>query len=638
MTYPEAYTTQEYLYDVRDFAQTNLAADIEELPTSITVESTSGFPATGIITISRPGGTVDSVYQEEWAISFEYTGITDTSFTGLTLVKGTFSPKYSGDSVTLNVISEHHNILAQEVIAIEGAVGTREDEGDSISGRLEILNRVGRTPRAFFTSDVNRGFAPLTVNFTDLSTRGPTRWVWTFGDGEASYKRNASHTFTQPGRYFVRLTVYNDHGSDVVEVPEMIQVLGEPPDKPALEANPRKAIVGETVAIRATPSSDGAEDRFREWTWVLPDSVTLESGDTLSLPSSAPSGYYKTSSSTISVSFTQGGQFDVEVVGTNNNSGSSGIRRANLIESTESTNLWDYRQEEGEIKVREMGLISQTFKTGTVPGIGVSQDVVSSYDRGVFPSSNPFTGIFLSRTPGGILDAREYDGFLELWTQLPNSSQAWNSGFASFTLNDKLYVLFGKTGEFTSRDEVASYDLQSRTGWSVNNVGGSSSIFSTEAEIYTSAVSIGSRSEAYILRRSPFGVFDEMLKYVPSTDTVVLLEGRAPTDRPPTDPNGSGGAALRTASGQLVSLSDGIYLFGPVGGVAKFDVDQEVWQVDSNNLSYFDTTERVSAAGQGTTAFVENLQSRFFSRYNSVTGVFTTLSGASGIAIEKGVY
>lgn len=39
---------------------------------------------------------------------------------------------------------------------------------------------------AEFTADTTSGCAPLTVNFSDLSTGSPTSWNWSFGDGSNS--------------------------------------------------------------------------------------------------------------------------------------------------------------------------------------------------------------------------------------------------------------------------------------------------------------------------------------------------------------------------------------------------------------------------------------------------------------------
>jgi len=61
---------------------------------------------------------------------------------------------------------------------------------------------------ADFGVDATSGCAPLTVQFTDLSTgTGIDGWSWTFGDGGTSTARNPSHTYAAAGTYDVSLTV-----------------------------------------------------------------------------------------------------------------------------------------------------------------------------------------------------------------------------------------------------------------------------------------------------------------------------------------------------------------------------------------------------------------------------------------------
>ncbi len=69
-------------------------------------------------------------------------------------------------------------------------------------------------PVADFSGTPTSGVAPLTVNFTDLSTGEPTSWSWNFGDLGTSSAQNPSHTYTDPGTYTVSLTATNPYGSD----------------------------------------------------------------------------------------------------------------------------------------------------------------------------------------------------------------------------------------------------------------------------------------------------------------------------------------------------------------------------------------------------------------------------------------
>ncbi len=82
---------------------------------------------------------------------------------------------------------------------------------------------------ADFTADVTGGQAPLTVQFTDLSTsiNGPiTSWEWDFdNDGTVdSYDQNPGWTYTDNGSYTVKLTVSDGTETDSETKQDFISV------------------------------------------------------------------------------------------------------------------------------------------------------------------------------------------------------------------------------------------------------------------------------------------------------------------------------------------------------------------------------------------------------------------------------
>ncbi len=85
---------------------------------------------------------------------------------------------------------------------------------DTVMYRL--VNHVLNVPVARFSSNVTSGEFPLTVQFTDQSSKA-TAWDWDFGDGNTSGKESPIHTYTNSGIYDVRLTVTNEEGSDTKE-------------------------------------------------------------------------------------------------------------------------------------------------------------------------------------------------------------------------------------------------------------------------------------------------------------------------------------------------------------------------------------------------------------------------------------
>ena len=66
-------------------------------------------------------------------------------------------------------------------------------------------------PVANFSTDVSSGYAPLIVQFIDLSENA-TGISWDLGDGTSSTDRYPIHTYSAPGIYTVRLTASNGNG------------------------------------------------------------------------------------------------------------------------------------------------------------------------------------------------------------------------------------------------------------------------------------------------------------------------------------------------------------------------------------------------------------------------------------------
>lgn len=122
-------------------------------------------------------------------------------------------------------------------------------------------------PVTAFTANTTAGLAPLTVQFTDLSTGGPTSWLWTFGDGNTSTAQNPQHTYTAPGLYTVTLNATNEYGSDEEIKTNYITVYG--PVTAQFSAN----ITGGTapLTVQFTDFSTGGPT---SWLWSFGDGNT----------------------------------------------------------------------------------------------------------------------------------------------------------------------------------------------------------------------------------------------------------------------------------------------------------------------------------------------------------------------------
>ncbi len=85
----------------------------------------------------------------------------------------------------------------------------------------------GPAPEAAFDYEPKVGEIPLTVTFdASASTGRIAMYSWEFGDGTTGRGTTVEHTFTEPGRYLVQLTVRDGRGREDTAEGE---VLAHPP-------------------------------------------------------------------------------------------------------------------------------------------------------------------------------------------------------------------------------------------------------------------------------------------------------------------------------------------------------------------------------------------------------------------------
>jgi PKD repeat protein len=231
---------------------------------------------TGYITVTEPGvaqknyatsettvtGTLSGDYTDTRASDNVYEAVTEVQYTGhprktysylehrwtfnvpssstVTFYLEAYRPSngdgdnfvftYSTDGSTYNslvtVASATEQVYSVSLPAsVSGTVYVRVVDTDRNWGNLSYdavyvdemyfqTETVAGPPVADFSGSPNSGYAPLTVDFTDLSTGAPTSWSWDFGDGGTSTAQNPSYTYNSPGTYTVALTAANAYGSD----------------------------------------------------------------------------------------------------------------------------------------------------------------------------------------------------------------------------------------------------------------------------------------------------------------------------------------------------------------------------------------------------------------------------------------
>lgn len=127
--WPTSVATNAQLYIAVNALQTTLSGSIDNVVTTITLASTTGFPTAG-------GVTIDS------EVIF-YTGISGAQLTGCTRgADGTTAASHSsGVPVGATVIAFHHNGLKDEVIAIESSLNLTASQAvvTNASGRVTTV-------------------------------------------------------------------------------------------------------------------------------------------------------------------------------------------------------------------------------------------------------------------------------------------------------------------------------------------------------------------------------------------------------------------------------------------------------------------------------------------------------------------
>ena len=181
-----------------------------------------------------------------------------------------------GHLVYLEVANQSGTDSAQATITVKSPCAAPEgDHGDvgcigydrarCTDGTWEVFEENSGTcgypaPVADFSASTVAGYAPLTIQFEDMSTQFPATWAWDFGDGITSDEQHPEHTYETPGDYLVTLTTSNHIGSSHTELAISVQE-PEPEPIPILTGQTAQIVgiatmagVGLYLATRATTS------------------------------------------------------------------------------------------------------------------------------------------------------------------------------------------------------------------------------------------------------------------------------------------------------------------------------------------------------------------------------------------------
>jgi PKD repeat protein len=134
------------------------------------------------------------------------------------------------------------------------------------SGTFNLIGNLA--PAVDFTADTTTGLAPLSVNFTNLTTGDATNYAWAFGDGNTSTSKDASNTYATAGTYTVTLTAIGPGGTNSLTKVGLVVVTNPPLPTVDFAAAPRAGLAPLTVYF--TNLTSGATD----FLWSFGDGQT----------------------------------------------------------------------------------------------------------------------------------------------------------------------------------------------------------------------------------------------------------------------------------------------------------------------------------------------------------------------------
>ena len=155
-----------------------------------------------------------------------------------------------------------------------------------VSVRLVQPGGITASPIANFTYLPATPTAFSNVRFDGSSSTGGlgavvTSYVWDFGDNTSGTGVTATHQYSVPGSYVVRLTVTDSNGASSQSAPQTIAVgLGAGPTADFL-VNPSSPLIGQTIFFNGTTSTAGTGHHLVRWDWNFGDGTT-RSGSSVS--------------------------------------------------------------------------------------------------------------------------------------------------------------------------------------------------------------------------------------------------------------------------------------------------------------------------------------------------------------------
>lgn len=184
-----------------------------------------------------------------------------------------------GDGNSSSTVNPAHTYTNAGIYTVTltavGAGGT-----NSLTRANYILVTNPPPPVLSFSGGPTTGLAPLTVNFTNIST-GATNYSWDFGDGHSSGTLNPANTYSNAGTYSVTLTGIGAGGTSSLTLSNYIVVTNLPPPTVSFAANLTNGSAPLTVNF--TNTSTGATN----YSWNFGDGNSSGAADPIDVYTNA---------------------------------------------------------------------------------------------------------------------------------------------------------------------------------------------------------------------------------------------------------------------------------------------------------------------------------------------------------------
>jgi beta propeller repeat protein len=137
-------------------------------------------------------------------------------------------------------------------------------DGKGTDSKLATITVLDVIPVASLSTNVTEGYAPLSVQFTDLSENTVSR-SWEFGDGTTSTEQNPTHTYNETGQYTVTLTAKNMLGSNAITKYNFINIANGVLPVVSFSSNVTEGYA--PLSVQFTDQSQNAA----QWDWEFGD-------------------------------------------------------------------------------------------------------------------------------------------------------------------------------------------------------------------------------------------------------------------------------------------------------------------------------------------------------------------------------